>query len=59
MKQIVAGPMASPSRPSVRLTALADPTITRSRKGCKQAQVGEDGLEKRNGDSGAEIGPDE
>ena len=29
MKQISAGPMASPSRPSVRLTALAAPTITK------------------------------
>ena len=30
---ITMGPMARPSRPSVRLTALDDPTITRSAKG--------------------------
>ena len=33
---MVTGPMARPSRPSVRLTALAQPTMTKTAKGMKK-----------------------
>ena len=32
---MVTGPMARPSRPSVRLTALAEPTMTKTANGIK------------------------
>ena len=33
------GPMAKPSRPSVRFTAFAHPTITRAPKNSKKVQI--------------------
>ena len=52
---MVTGPMARPSRPSVRLTALAHPTMTKTAKGDeKESQVRLDFLEKRDGQGGVE-----
>ena len=45
---VTIGPMARPSRPSVRFTALDAPTITRTAKGIQsQPRVEEPALEER------------
>jgi hypothetical protein len=55
---IITGPMASPSRPSVRLTALAAPTTTRRANGTYQkAEVGPNVLQERHGERAAVPGP--
>ena len=54
---MVTGPMARPSRPSVRLTALAAPDDDKDRKrNEKQAQIRLHVLEKRHGQGGVEAG---
>ena len=52
---MVTGPMARPSRPSVRLTALAHPTMTKTAKGMKKnPRFGWTILEKGDGQGGVE-----
>ena len=47
------GTMANPSRPSVRLTALPEPTMTKAANGMKnQAEIHDPVLEERKGKAG-------